>query len=68
MNNLEYLFAANVFMWGGIFYYLFRIKKYQQSLQNDLDLIKEAVEKGSQKWVLENLKIFQKHFEKSPNP
>jgi CcmD family protein len=46
MDNLEYLFAANVFVWGGIFYYLFRIKKYQQALQNDLDLIKEAVKKG----------------------
>jgi CcmD family protein len=49
MNNLEYLFAANVFVWGGIFYYLFQIKKYQQSLQNDLDLIKEAIKKGLQK-------------------
>jgi len=48
MDNLEYLFAANVFVWGGICYYLFRIKRYQQSLQNDLDLIKEAVKKGSQ--------------------
>ena len=48
MDNLEYLFAANVFVWGGIFYYLFRIKRYQQSLQNDLDLIKEAVKKESQ--------------------
>ena len=45
MDNLGYLFAANVFVWGGIFYYLFRIKKHQQSLQNDLDVIKEAVEK-----------------------
>ena len=48
MDNLEYLFAANVFVWGGIFYYLFRIKRHQQSLQNDLDLIKEAVKKGPQ--------------------
>ena len=48
MDNLEYLFAANVFVWGGIFYYLFRIKRYQQSLQNDLKLLKEAVKKGSQ--------------------
>ena len=48
MDNLEYLFAANVFVWGGIFYYLFRIKRFQQSLQNDLDLIKEAVKKRSQ--------------------
>ena len=49
MNNLEYLFAANVFVWGAIFYYLVRIKKYQQSLQNDLNLIKEAIKKGLQK-------------------
>ena len=47
MNNLGYLFAANVFVWGGIFYYLFRIKRHQQSLQNDLDLIKEVIGKGS---------------------
>ena len=47
MDNLGYLFAANVFVWGGIFYYLFRIKKRQQSLQNDLDLIKESFEKES---------------------
>ena len=48
MDNLEYVFAANIFVWGGIFYYLFRIKRFPQSLQNDLDLIKEAVKKGSQ--------------------
>ena len=48
MDNLEYLFAANVFVWGGIFCYLLRIKKYQQSLHNDLNLIKEAIKKGSQ--------------------
>ena len=47
MDNLGYLFAANVFVWGGIFYYLFRIKKKQQSLQNDLDLIKDVIGKGS---------------------
>ncbi len=47
MNNMGYLFAANLFVWGGIFYYLFSIKKRQRSLQNDLDLVKEAVEKGS---------------------
>lgn len=47
MNNLGYLFAANLFVWGGVFYYLFRIKKHQRSLQNDLELIKEAVEKGT---------------------
>lgn len=47
MDNLGYLFVANVFVWGAIFYYLFRIKKHQQSLQNDLDLIKEVIGKGS---------------------
>lgn len=46
MDNLEYLFTANLFVWGGIFYYLFRIKKHQQSLQDELDLIKETIEKG----------------------
>jgi CcmD family protein len=45
MGNLGYLFAANVFVWGGIFSYLFHIKKQQKSLQNDLDLIKESFEK-----------------------
>jgi len=48
MANLDYLFVANVFVWGGLFYYLFGIKRFQQSLQNDLDLLKEAVKKGSQ--------------------
>ena len=47
MDNLGYLFAANVFVWGGIFYYLLRIKKHQKSLQNDLNLIKESLEKES---------------------
>ena len=47
MDNLGYLFAANVFVWGGIFYYLFCIKKHQKSLQNDLALIKESFEKES---------------------
>jgi len=47
MDNLAYLFAANVFVWGGIFYYLFRIKKHQKSLQSDLDLIKESFKKES---------------------
>ena len=47
MDNLAYLFAANVFVWGGIFYYLFRIKKHQESLQSDLDLIKESLKKKS---------------------
>ena len=47
MDNLGYLFAANVFVWGGIFYYLLRIKKHQKSLQNDLILIKESFEKES---------------------
>ena len=47
MDNLAYLFAANVFVWGGIFYYLFRIKKHQKYLQSDLDLIKESLKKES---------------------
>ena len=47
MDNLAFLFAANVFVWGGIFYYLFRIKKHQKYLQSDLDLIKASLKKES---------------------
>jgi len=47
MNNLGYLFAANLFVWGGVFIYLFRLMKQNQSLQKDLDLLRETLKKGS---------------------
>ena len=48
MNNLEYLFAANVFVWGGIFVYVFSLVKRNNALKRDLDLLKESLEKENQ--------------------
>lgn len=47
MGNLGYLFAANAFVWAGIFYYLFTLKKRNLSLERDLQLLKEVIEKES---------------------
>jgi len=48
MNNLQYLFAANVFIWGGIFVYVFSLAKRNNALRRDLDLLKESLKKESQ--------------------
>lgn len=48
MNNLQYLFAANVFIWGGIFIYVFSLAKRNNALRRDLDLLKESMKKESQ--------------------
>lgn len=42
MDNLEFLFAANAFVWGGVVFYLFTLKKRSHSLEKDLKLLKEA--------------------------
>jgi len=47
MGNLEFLFAANAFVWSGIIYYLFTLKKRNFSLERDLRLLKEVIEKDS---------------------
>ena len=47
MDNMSYLFAANLFVWGGIFIYVATLKKRQQSLRKDLDQLKESVNKES---------------------
>lgn len=47
MDNLGYLFAANAFVWGGVFFYVATLKKRQQDLARDLELLKEAAEKDS---------------------
>lgn len=47
MKNLEYLFAVNVFVWGGIFVYVFFLIRRSNSLKKDLDLIKESLKKDS---------------------
>ena len=45
MKNLGFLFAANAFVWGGIFLYVFSLMKRNQSLKRDLDLLKETINK-----------------------
>ena len=47
MDNLEYLFAANLFVWGGIFGYVFSLVKRNNALGRDLDLLKETLKKES---------------------
>ncbi len=47
MDNLGYLFAANAFVWGGIFFYVATLKNRQQALRKDLELLKEIVDKES---------------------
>ena len=47
MDNLKYLFAVNVFVWGGIFVYVFSLIRRSPSLQKDLDLLKETLKKDS---------------------
>ena len=45
MNNLGFLFAANAFVWGGIFFYVVSLMKRNQSLRKDLDMLKESLAK-----------------------
>ena len=45
MDNLEYLFAANAFVWAGVIYYLLNLHKRNQSLRKDLDLLKQLLDK-----------------------
>ncbi len=47
MKYMEYLFAANVFVWGGIFVYVFSLVRRNHSLKKDLDLLKETLKKDS---------------------
>jgi CcmD family protein len=45
MDNLEFLFAANVFVWGGIVFYVYTLKQRNQVLEKDLNLLKETLSK-----------------------
>lgn len=46
MGNLEFLFAANVFVWGAIFFYVFRLIRSNNALKRDLDLLKESLKEA----------------------
>ena len=45
MDSLGYLFAANAFVWAGIFFYMVTLKNRQQALREDLELLKDIVDK-----------------------
>ena len=45
MDNLEFLFVANVFVWGGIVFYVYTLKQRNQALEKDLNLLKETLSK-----------------------
>ena len=49
MGQLGYLFAANVCVWVGILVYVVSLMKRNQTLRRDLDLLKETLEKDSEK-------------------
>lgn len=49
MNNMGYLFAANLFVWGGILIYVFSLVRRNHSLKKDLELIKETLDKDSRR-------------------
>lgn len=46
MDKLEYLFAANLFVWGGILTYLFSLMKRSSALEKDLELLKKNLDQG----------------------
>ncbi len=45
MDNLGFLLAANLCVWGGIVFYIVTLMKRNRALRRDLDLLKEALEK-----------------------
>jgi len=45
MSHLGFLFAANAFVWAGVFFYLVSLKKRHQSLKKDLEILKEIIDK-----------------------
>jgi len=45
MDNLRFLFAANLFVWGGILVYVFSLMKRNRTLKKELDLLKETLNK-----------------------
>lgn len=42
---MGYLFAANAFVWGAIIFYVFSLMKRNQTLQRDLELLKNTLQK-----------------------
>ena len=47
MDHFGYLFVANAFVWGAIFFYVFSLMRRNNALQRDLNLLKETLRKDS---------------------
>ena len=47
MENFEFLFAANAFVWGGIIYFIYTLTHRNRELEKDVELLKEAISKES---------------------
>ncbi len=45
MDNLNFLFAANVVVWSGIVYYVYTLRQRSRALEKDLELLKEIKER-----------------------
>jgi len=44
-GKMGYLFAANLFVWGGILVYVFSLVRRNHSLKKDIDLLHESLKK-----------------------
>ncbi|MFQ5481633.1 MAG: CcmD family protein [Nitrospinaceae bacterium] len=49
MNNLGFLFAANLCVWGGIVIYVLSLMRRNRALRRDLDVLKETLNPDSGK-------------------
>ena len=47
MDQINFLFAANAFVWGGILFYVFSLAKRNNELRRDIELLKETLRKDS---------------------
>jgi CcmD family protein len=49
MNNLRYLFAAYTFMWAAVLAYVYIIARRQQTLDREIQALREALQRESGK-------------------
>jgi CcmD family protein len=49
MDNIGFLFAANLFVWAAIFFYVFTLIRRNDALKKDIELLKEVVRKETRK-------------------
>lgn len=49
MNNMGYLFAAYTFIWAMVFGYVYIIARRQQTLDREIQTLREALERETGK-------------------